>query len=62
MRHVTSEFMPRLLSVNQKQQQLHICLDLKENAANNPSFLLNVIMGDETWVYAYNPETKTQSS
>jgi len=37
-------------------------LDLKENAANNPSFLSNVIMGDETWVYAYNPETKTQSS
>jgi len=36
-------------------------LDLKENAANT-SFLSNVSMGDETWVYAYNPETKTQSS
>jgi len=37
-------------------------LGLKENAANDPSFLLNVITGDETWVYTYNPETKTQSS
>jgi len=37
-------------------------LDLKENAANNPNFLSNIITGDETWVYAYDPETKIQSS
>ena len=48
MRRVTSEFVPRLLSVDQKQQRLDVCLDLKENAANNPSFLSNVITGDET--------------
>ena len=51
--------MPRLLSVDQKQQRLDICWDLKENAANDPSFLSNVIIGDKTWVYAYDPETKT---
>jgi len=62
MRRVASKFVPRLLSVDQKQQQLHVCLDLKENAANDPSFLRNVITDDETWVYAYNPQTKTQSS
>jgi len=62
MQRVASEFMPRLLSVNQKQQRLDVCLDLKENAANDSSFLSNVITGDETWVYAYDPETKTQSS
>ena len=62
MRHVASEFVPRLLSVDQKQQQLDIWLDFKENAANNPSFLLNVITGDKTWVYTYELETKTQSS
>ena len=60
MRLVVSEFMPWLLSVDQKQERLDVCLDLKENAANNPIFLSNVITGDET--YAYNPETKTQSS
>ena len=62
MRRVTSKFMPRLLSVEQKQQRLDVCLDLKRNAANDPSFLSNVITGGETWVYAYDPETKTQSS
>jgi len=59
-RRVASKFVPSLLSVD--QQRLDLCLDLKENASNNPSFLSNVITGDETWVYAYDPETKTQSS
>ena len=62
MRRVASKFVPRLVSVDQKQQGLDVCSDLKENAANIPSFLSNVITSDETWVYAYDPETKTQSS
>ena len=39
MRRVASKFVARLLSVDQKQQRLDDCLDLKENAANDPSFL-----------------------
>jgi len=39
MRRVASKFVPGLLSVDQKQQRLDVCLDLKENAANDPSFL-----------------------
>ena len=62
MRRVASKFMPRFLSFDQKQQQLDVCLDLKENAANDSIFLSKVITGDETWIYAYDPETKTQSS
>jgi len=62
MRRVASKFVPRLLSVDQKQHRIDVCLDLKENAANDPSFLSNVITGDKTWVYAYDLETKTQSS
>ena len=62
MRRVPSKFVPRLLSVDQKQQRLDVCLDLKENAANDASFLSNVITGDETSVYACHLETKTQSS
>jgi len=30
--------MPKLLSVDQKQQRLDVCLDLKKNAANDPTF------------------------
>jgi len=62
MRRVALKFVPRLLSVDQKQQRLDVCLDLKENIVNDPSFVSNIITGDETWVYAYDLETKTQSS
>jgi len=48
MQRVASKFVPRPLSVDQKQQRLEVCLDLKKNAANDPSFLSNVITGDET--------------
>ena len=48
MRSVASKFVPTLLSVDQNQQRLDVCLDLKENAANDPSFLSNVIRGGET--------------
>jgi len=48
MRRVASKLVPKLLSVDQKQQRLEVCLDLKENAANDPSFISNVITGDET--------------
>ena len=37
MRRVASKFLPRLLSVDQKQQRLDICLDLK-NALTTPAF------------------------
>ena len=38
MGRVASKFVPRLMSVDQKQQRLDVCLDLKENSANDPSF------------------------
>ena len=39
MRRDASKVVPILLSVDQKQQRLDVCLDLKENTANDPSFL-----------------------
>ena len=50
MRRVESKFVLRIVSVDQKQQRLGVCLGLKQNAANDSSFLSNVITGDETWV------------
>jgi len=47
IRRVASKFVPRLLSVDQKLQRLNVCLDLKENTVNDPSFLSNVITGEK---------------
>lgn len=48
--------------VEQKQQHLSISLELHDRAASHSSFLGNVIMEDETWVYGYDHGTRVQSS
>jgi len=55
MRQVSAKFVPCVLTVEQKQK-LYDC------ATSDSSFLGNVIVGDESWVYGYDPETRVQSS
>jgi hypothetical protein len=59
---VSAKFVPRVLTGEQKQQRLSISLELRDRAASDSSFLGNGIMGDEAWVYGYDPETRVQSS
>ena len=61
MRRVSAKFVPCVLTVEQKQQCLSISLELRDPAASDSIFLGNVIKGDETWVYGYDPETRVQS-
>ena len=35
--------------------------DLKNQIESDPNFLSKVIMGDESWCYGYDPETKEAS-
>ena len=62
MRRANAKFVPRVLTVEQKQQRLSISLELRDRATSDSSFLGNVITGDETWVYIYDLETRVQSS
>ena len=62
MHHIAAKFVPRVLTHDQKDSRVAICQELKETVINDPTLLLNVITGDESIVYAYDPETKLQSS
>ena len=55
-------FLLRLLSDDQKALCIPVCRDVKQKARDDPNFTFNIITGDETWVYGYDPETKQQSS
>ncbi|PNF21592.1 hypothetical protein B7P43_G12727 [Cryptotermes secundus] len=59
---VPAKFVPKLLTMEQKQCRLEIAQDMLDNANSNPNFLNTVITGDESWVYGYDLETKIQSS
>ena len=62
MRHISARFVPRLLSDDQKALHVSVCREIKQQARDDPNFISNIITGDETWVYGYDPETKQQSS
>jgi len=61
-KRVAAKFDPWLLSREQKEFRAAVAQDLLETANNDPDFLKKIITGDESWVYGYDPETKTQSS
>jgi hypothetical protein len=37
-----------------------MCLELQEKANEDPTFTSRNIMGDNSWFYGYDPETKQQ--
>ena len=61
MHRFAAKFVPRILTADQKQQRV-ICIEIRQLASDDETFLSRVITGDESWVYGYDPETKRQSS
>ena len=62
MRKICAKLVPKVLTDDQKQRRLSACEDLLQRIEEDPRFLDNVITGDETWIFEYDPETKRQSS
>ena len=62
LRRVSAKFVPKLLTMEQKQLCLEIAQDMLDCIESDSNFLNTVITGDESWVYGYDPETKAQSS
>lgn len=62
MSRVCAKFVPRLLTDEQKERRLSTSREMLETIAEVPGFLDRVITGDESWIYSYDPETKSQSS
>ena len=61
MHRIAAKFVPRVFTQDQKDSRVAICQELKETVINDPTLLLNVITGNKSIVYAYDPETKLQS-
>ncbi|UYV78741.1 hypothetical protein LAZ67_16002621 [Cordylochernes scorpioides] len=57
-----AKFVPHLLMNEQKEHRKETGKNMVEMFNSDPHWLKNVITGDETWGYGYEPETKRQSS
>ena len=61
MRKLCAKIVPKNLTIEQKDDRKDVCLHLLERNQNDRNFLKNVITGNETWIFEYDPETKRQS-
>ncbi|XP_016662368.1 protein GVQW3-like [Acyrthosiphon pisum] len=60
--HICAKFVPRILTKDQMENRKLIAAELFERSVNEKDLLSKIVTGDQTWVYAYDPETKLQSS
>lgn len=63
MRKMFSKWVPRVLTVDQKQQRIddsERCLEIFKR--DKKDFLRRYVTMDETWIHHYTPESKRQSS
>ena len=58
----TAKIIPKLLNFKQKQRRMDIAQEMFTTVNEDPDLLKKVIIGDESWVYRYDIETKAQSS
>ena len=58
MGKVCAKLVSKVLTDEQKENRVLIYRELLVRVRGNPDFLEQVISGNETWGYAYDPETK----
>ncbi|PNF30284.1 hypothetical protein B7P43_G15336 [Cryptotermes secundus] len=62
MIRVSAKFVPRQLTTDQMECRMMVAGDLFDKSTQGPTFLKNIITGDESLVFAYDPEKEMQSS
>jgi hypothetical protein len=62
MHHIATKFVSQLLTNDQKQQNVNLCLELREKTNKDPTFICRIITSEESWIYSYDQETNQQSS
>ena len=60
-RKLCARFAPHFLTPEQKEDRVTSCQNIIALADANKNFVNKIITGDETWHFAYDPETKRQS-
>ena len=61
-RKLCARFVPHALREDQMDDRVVACRDLLDMIDNDDNILDKIITGDESWCFAYDPETKRQSS
>ena len=61
MQKVCAKMVPKILSEDQKQNQVKFCEDMLEKIKDDPDILRQIITEDVTWAFQYDSKTKRQN-
>jgi len=62
LRKVSARWVPHMLMEEQKQKRVHWChFMLEKFDGGRSNAVWDIVSGNETWVYCFDPETKQQS-
>lgn len=62
-RKLASRWIPHLLTSDQKRCRMNWCRQMLKSFSNGGSKRVwDIVTGDTTWIYSYDPETKQQST
>ena len=59
MRKICAKFVPKVLREDQKERLCHDSREMVELINSDPAVLDVLVTCDETWIYCYDPETKS---
>jgi hypothetical protein len=59
-RRLCVRFVPHSLTPEQREDRVTTCQDITSMADADKKFLNKMILGDETWCFPYDPETKRE--
>ena len=62
MQKICTKFIPRVLREDQKERRCHDNREMVNLINSDPAVLGALVNCDESWIYCYDPKTKTQSS
>ncbi len=54
------KFVPKILSDEMKESWKIAAQEMLDEGENDTNFLLNLMTGDESWIYSYDPQTKME--
>ncbi|VEN60235.1 unnamed protein product [Callosobruchus maculatus] len=60
MSRVDAKFEPKLHNFDQKQHRVNIAQEMLDSVRDDPDVLQRAIIGEESWAYGYEVETKAQ--
>ena len=61
MRKICAKMVPNMLNKGRKERRVQVCQDILEQLETEPNLLKRVAIGDESWIFEYDPLTKRQS-